>query len=49
LQKIVFIEKQISMKKFWKAVNEVFDWLLIVVFSAILFGGGAYVIKDILF
>jgi hypothetical protein len=37
------------MKKFWKIVNEIFDWVLIVFFTVILFGGGAYVIKDLLF
>jgi len=37
------------MKKFWSVVNEVFDWLMNIVFTAILLGGGAYVIKDLLF
>jgi hypothetical protein len=37
------------MKKFWYVVNEVFDWLMNLIFAAILIGGGAYVIKDLLF
>ena len=37
------------MKKFWEIVNTVFDWIMNIVFAAILIGGGAYVIKDLLF
>jgi hypothetical protein len=37
------------MKKFWKIVNEIFDWILIVLFAVILFGGGAWVIKMLFF
>ena len=34
------------MKKF---LNNLFDWILIIFFTAILFGGGAYVILYIFF
>ena len=34
------------MKKFF---NELFDWFLIVLFTTILLGGGAYVIMHIFF
>jgi len=37
------------MKKFWKVVNEIFDWFLIVLYTVILLGGGIYVIKDLFF
>ena len=34
------------MKKF---LNNLFDWIMNIIFTAILFGGGFYVIKDIFF
>lgn len=37
------------MQKFWNVVNVIFDWIMNIVFAAILFGGGAYVIKNIFF
>lgn len=37
------------MQKFWKVVNEILDWIMIVLFTAILGGGGIYVIKNIFF
>jgi len=37
------------MKRFLEVTNEIFDWVLNIFCAAILFGGGAWVIKDILF
>ena len=37
------------MKRFWEVFNEVIDWVMNFIFTAILIGGGAYVIKDLLF
>ena len=37
------------MKKFWKAVNWLFDWLMNLFFATILIGGGTYVIYLIFF
>jgi signal peptidase I len=37
------------MKKFWKILGVIFDWILIIFFAVILFGGGAWVIKNIFF
>jgi hypothetical protein len=37
------------MEKFWKVVNEIFDWFMNLLFAAILLGGGIYVIKDLFF
>jgi len=36
------------MKKFWKILNEVFDWIMNIIFAAILIGGGAYVILTLI-
>ena len=37
------------MEKFWKVVNEIFDWFMNLLFAAILLGGGAWVIKMLFF
>jgi hypothetical protein len=37
------------MKRFWEIVNTIFDWIMNIIFTAILFGGGAWCIKDIFF
>jgi hypothetical protein len=37
------------MKKFWKAVNWLFDWFMNLLFAAIFIGGGAWCIKELLF
>jgi signal peptidase I len=37
------------MKKFWKVVNWIFDWIMNIIFATILIGGGAWCIKDIFF
>ena len=37
------------MKRFWEVVNVILDWIMNIIFTAILIGGGAYVIKDLLF
>jgi len=35
------------MAKFWKGVNTVIDWLMNIIFSVILVGGGAWCIWEI--
>ena len=37
------------MKRFWEILNWLFDWFMNIVCAAILIGGGAYVIKNLLF
>lgn len=37
------------MAKFWKFVNTVLDWFMNLVFTAILFGGGAWCVWQIFF
>jgi hypothetical protein len=34
------------MKKFWKVVGVIFEWIMNVIFAAILFGGGAWCIWE---
>ena len=41
--------KSNKMKKFWKILGGIFDWILIIFFAVILFGGGAWVIKNLFF
>jgi hypothetical protein len=35
------------MKKFWTVVNTIIDWIMNLIFTAILFGGGAWCIWEI--
>jgi hypothetical protein len=37
------------MKKFWKIVGDIFEWLMLIILAVIFIGGGIYVIKDLFF